>query len=231
MSIEKELKTTTGDIAHKIVKTAISSVPVAEGALSELFVTLVAEPSSKRRDTILIKIDERLNELASKINEFNIERLSENEVFLSTVSQAYQIAMRTHQNEKIKALLNAISNSATGSLDDNLQHMFLMFIDSFTEWHLRLVILLDNPIKVLKEKGLQTDFYMGSLSTVITTAYSQLAGRKEFCRQLMRDLYNRSLINTPDDSLNTTMTGNGMVASRTTELGKQFIQFISEYTR
>jgi hypothetical protein len=228
MSFEKELKTTMSDVGHKIVKTALASVPVAGTALSELFTTIVAEPSSRRRDKILILIDERLNEIAAKVDGFDINNLAANPIFLSTVSQAYQIAMRTHQDEKIESLLNSITNSALRSIEDNLQHMFLMFIDSFTEWHLKLLILLDNPSHELQSRGLRTDFGMGSISQVLLTVYPDLRDRDEFTRQLMKDLYNRGLVNTSDDGLKTMMTGSGMVASRTSQLGKQFIEFIKK---
>jgi hypothetical protein len=226
MSIEKDLKPTMSDIGHKIVKTALASVPVAGNVLSELFTTLVAEPSSKRRDKILARIDLQLKELSLKLEGFDIDKLANNEVFLSTVSQAYQIAMRTHQEEKILSLLNAITNSATKNLDDNVQHMFLMFIDSFTEWHLRILLLLNDPVEVLQDKGARTDFGMGSLSQVITTVYPELRGRDDLIKQIVKDLYNRGLTNTSDDALKAMMTGGGMVASRTSDLGKQFIEFI-----
>lgn len=87
MSIKNDLKTTKGDIAHKIVKTAVGSVPIVGNGLSELFTTIISEPSSTRRDNILMGIDSKLNELVSKVEGFDIESLANNNVFLSTVSQ------------------------------------------------------------------------------------------------------------------------------------------------
>ena len=226
MSLEKDLKPSVGDFAHKVVKTTLASVPVAGSFLSEIFTTVVAEPSSKRRDQVLIGIDARLIELANKIEDFEAN-LASNEVFLSTVSQAYQIAMRTHQEEKLEALLNAVSNSATGNLDDNLQHMFLMFIDSFTEWHLRILNLIDNPSKSLEERGKPTNFNMGSISQVLISVYPELRGRDDITKQIWKDLYNRGLTNTSEDSLKTMMSGSGMLAPRTSDLGKTFIKFIN----
>jgi hypothetical protein len=167
--------------------------------------------------------------MSNKIEQFDINALSTNEVFLSTVSQAYQIAMRTHQEEKLQALLNSITNSAVGNLDDNLQHMFLMFIDSFTEWHLRILLLIDNPQKTLEAMEKPNNFSMGSISQVVLSVYPELRGRDEILKQIWKDLYNRGLTNTSDDSIKTMMTGNGMLASRTSELGKTFIQFITSH--
>jgi hypothetical protein len=229
MSTEKELKPTMSDYGHKIIKTALATVPVAGNILSELFTTLVAEPSSKRRDQLLINIDRRLNELTSKIDKFDVDALSTNDVFLSTVSQAYQIAMRTHQEEKIESLLNAISNSAISDLDENLQHMFLMFIDSFTAWHLRILLLIDNPERIIAEMGRQNASHMGSISQLILSAYPELRGQDEFIKQIWKDLYNRGLTNINETNLKTMTSGNGMLEPKTSELGKTFLQFITNH--
>lgn len=227
MSFEKQLELSKGDVAHKVIKTALASVPLAGNVLSELFTTVVTEPSSRRRDNILIKFDSRLRLLEEK--QIDINKLASNESFLSIVLQAYQIAMRTHQEEKIEALANAITNSALIDIEENLEQMFLTFIDSFTEWHLRILIFLNNPVEVLRNMNATTDYYMGSVSQVLETAYSALTGRTEFTKQVVRDLYNRGLINTDATGLFTMMSGSGMVASRTTDMGKIFIQFITEY--
>ncbi|MDQ0087604.1 hypothetical protein J2T12_000998 [Paenibacillus anaericanus] len=227
MSVEKNLKSTTGDIGHKFVKASLSSVPVAGSFLSELFTTIVAEPSSRRRDQILIEIDNRLIEMSNKIEQFDINKLSSNEVFLSTVSQAYQIAMRSHQEEKLQALLNAISNSVVSDLDDNLQHMFLMMIDSFTEWHIRILLLIDNPQKTLESMQNPTNFGMGSLSQLVLSAYPELRGRDEVLKQIWKDLYNNGLTNTSDQNIKAMISGHGMLDSRTSDLGKTFIKFIT----
>lgn len=230
MSIKKELQTSKSDVVHKVVKAAIATIPGAGGALSELFTTLIAEPSSKRRDAILIQIDERLNNLASRIKNLDIEKLSSNKVFLSIVSQAYQIAIRTHQDEKIEALMNAIENSAIGELDDNLQCIFLIFIDSFTEWHLRLLLLFDNPYKVISSMKIEIsdDDYTGF--GIIATAYPKLyINNRELCQQIIKDLCNRGLIK--KDEIRVLLDSCSMHSSLTTDFGKQFIEFISKHIR
>lgn len=59
---------------------------------------------------------------------------------VSIVLQATQIALRTHQTEKRMALRNAVMNAALPQApEEGLQQMFLHFIDTFTEWHLRLL--------------------------------------------------------------------------------------------
>ena len=67
---------------------------------------------------------------------------------------------------------------------------------------------------------------MGSPIDPLLEYYVELSGRDEFIRIIVKDLYARSLFNT--ESLNGTMTANGMVASRLSEFGKKFMQYIGE---
>jgi len=69
-----------------------------------------------------------------------LESLGENAAFVTTALQATQIALRTHQEEKLEALRNAVVNSASDrSLDDDTRSIFLTFVDAFTPTHLRIL--------------------------------------------------------------------------------------------
>lgn len=230
MGIEEELKPSAGDFGHKIIKTGLGCAPGVGGILSEVFSTVFTDPSVKRRDKILIEIYKRLEklELNSKYNN-NIQKLQESEVFLTIVFQAYQVAMRTHQKEKIRALMNCIEHSALDDVDENLQHMFLMFIDSFTEWHLRVLLLLDNPEEVLCENGIDKNSCNENLAQVFYAAYPQLKEKREFSNQVIRDLYGKGLITTDGSVLGLPMAPpDGLFSSRTTGMGKEFLKFISD---
>jgi hypothetical protein len=211
------------EIGYAIAKGGIASVPVAGGILSELFGIAVTDPATKRREQVLQDIDQRLNQLEKE--GLDTISLANNEEFLSVVLQAYNIAIRTHQADKKAALLNAISNTPKmTSIDDNIKHMFLMYIDEFNEWHLRILLLFNNPREFFGEN--LPSYYMGGLSMVLTDAYPELKERREFYDQAFKDLYSRGLLNT--ESLHGTMTGEGMLQPRTSSFGKQFIEFISE---
>lgn len=226
MDIRKELKTTKGDLIHTAVKSTISSVPILGSYLSEAFSLLVTQPAEKRKENILIMINERMQQLEDK--SFDLESLATNELFLSTILQATQIAMRTHQQDKQVALLNAISNVAIEqSLDDSQVQMFLSFIDNFNEWHLRVLLFFNDPKGSLISKGLSHDFYMGGASDALYRYYPELENRKDFTKQIMNDLHQRGLLSTDAGVLNTMMTGSGVVASRTSQTGKDFLRFIS----
>ena len=68
---------------------------------------------------------------------------------------------------------------------------------------------------------------MGGPSTVVEHCFPSLRGQREVYEQLVRDLQARGLIH-QGQFLNVTMTGNGMIESRTTQMGKTFIAYVSE---
>jgi hypothetical protein len=67
---------------------------------------------------------------------------------------------------------------------------------------------------------------MGGLGPVLEHNIPELRNCKELYTQLWRDLYSRGLLNT--DGLNVTISGNGLSAKRTTNLGDDFLKFIAE---
>ena len=79
----------------------------------------------------MTSIGEKLNELEE--NKFDLEKLKNDENFISVMMNASQMALRTHQEEKLDALRNAILNVAKGEApDESVQHLFLNFVDFFT---------------------------------------------------------------------------------------------------
>ena len=69
----------------------------------------------------------------------------EYENFMTTVTYATIIALRNHQAEKLETLRNAVLNTALSPIvEEDLQHIFLNYIDELTLWHLRVLKFLDN---------------------------------------------------------------------------------------
>lgn len=207
-----------GDAAHTITKAGLSAIPVLGGPAAELFQNVVQPPLEKRRDEWMAQVGEKLQELEN--NGLNLDELQKNEQFISSVMYASQLALRTHQTEKLNALRNAVINVATGQApEDAIQHMFLDFIDSLTELHLQI-------LKVFQAPETPNNMSMGGLSHVLEHNIPELRGRRNIYDQFWRDLYSRGLVNT--DGLHVTMTGNGLVQKRTSELGDAFLNYIAE---
>ena len=215
------------DIAHGLLKAGFSAIPLAGGPAAELFAMLITPPLERRREEWMEDIGEALTLLMGH-DLVDLGRLQEDDEFLDTVLQASQVALRNHQEEKRAALRGAIMNTAIGqSPGEALRLMFIGFIDYFTEWHLRVLFLFDEPRETLASLGQGVpNLYMGDLEDVLEHAYPELRNSRTICDRIWSDLYQRGLVNT--DGLHTTMTGDGVLQSRTTDLGKRFLAFIQE---
>ncbi|TOO00399.1 hypothetical protein CGH46_22250, partial [Vibrio parahaemolyticus] len=81
-----------------------------------------------------------------KVENLTPEKLSEHDAFISAYLQASNIAVRTHQEEKIKALNNAVKNTVLNNeIDETLKLMFIRFIDEMTPLHFRILHFLSTP--------------------------------------------------------------------------------------
>jgi hypothetical protein len=210
-------KKSAGDVAHAVTKAGLSAIPIIGGPAVELFQLVMQPPLEKRRAEWMQRVGEGLKALEE--SGLDIETLGENEEFVSAVMQASQIALRTHQEEKLEALGNATLNVASGQApDEALQLMFLNFVDAFTEWHIRVLKLFEAP------PG-QSGIMAGGLSHVLENSFPELKGRREFYDSVWRDLFLRGLVNT--ETLHTTMSAGGLATKRTTAHGDQFLAFIA----
>jgi hypothetical protein len=108
----KPPKGTKGDAAHAVARAGLSAIPLVGGASVELFQYIVQPPLEKRRLAWMSAVGEKLKELEE--GGLNIDKLQEDDRFLSTVMAASQLALKTHQEEKRAALRNVTANAAKG---------------------------------------------------------------------------------------------------------------------
>ena len=212
------------DAAHLLMKAVASAVPLLGGPAAELFAALVQPPLERRRDEWMQSVSLELARLTQRGTD--LDSLKQNEEFIDTVLQATQIALRSHQEEKRAALRNAIMNTAIGAAPSDMRrHMFLRYVDEFTPEHLGILALFHDPVSWFNRVQLPfPDMYMGGLSHVLEKAFPALQNQRAVYDQVWKDLYQRGLVNT--DGLHTTMSDEGLRASRTSELGKSFLEFI-----
>ena len=215
----------TADKIHTMVRAGISAIPIAGGPAVEFFNLVFMPPIERRRNQWMKEIGETLEKLVREKG-ISIDELEKNPQFVTSVLQATQIAIRNHDREKLDALRNAIANAALPTAPDEIrQQMFLSFVDGFTVLHLRLLILFQNPLEWARVHGVKfPDIYMGSLTDIVECAFSELKGQNAVFDLAWNDLYLKGLVNTVD--LKTGMTGNGMLAKRTSDLGDEFLKFI-----
>lgn len=202
-----------GDAIHAVVKAVLSAIPVYGGPAVELFQFVVQPPLEKRREKWMCDVGEQLTKLQEK--GLDIASLQGNEAFISVVMQASQAALKTHKSEKLLALRNAVINVAIGKgPEETVQHHWLNCIDELSEMHLRI-------LKVFLAPTAPPGVTMGDFSHVIDFNIPELRGHEELVRQLWRDLYSRGLVRTEG------MSGSDLRERRTTEWGKQLLEFIS----
>lgn len=227
MDEQEKPKKSAGDVIHALAKAGILQIPIAGAPAAEIFALVVTLPFERRRDDWIESIGNGLKKLAERVEGFKIEELSQNEVFITTVTHASQAAIRNHQKEKLEALRNAVLNAALPHApEEDLQLMFLNFIDSFTPWHLVILKFFDNPREWgNKHEVKYPSFMTGSPSTILEFSFKELQGKHENYDLFAKDLFSRGLLST--DSLHTSMTEAGMFAQRTTAIGQQFLSFIT----
>lgn len=222
-------KKTAGDAAHEISKAVLSVIPAASGPLVALFENIFATPLNKRKQEWFEELAEVVTEIQDKLDGITPEKLSQNEMFITAALQASQIAIRNHKKEKIEALRNALFNSVKPTApSEDKQLIFLRLIDEFTPWHLRLLALLNDPKKWMEKNDVKIpNWGSGGVSTVIEYCLPELRANKDFYEQLVRDLQVGGLL-VQGNYVHTTMTSSGMLGSRTSGMGKEFMAFISK---
>jgi hypothetical protein len=221
-------KTTKEDILYSTIKAGLGSIPILGSAATELFGLVVTPPLDKRRQKWMNEVAEKLKLLEGN-NQVNFKNLSQNEQFIDAIIQATSIAIKTSEHEKIIALRNAVINVALNeTLEKTKSQIFLNLIDSFTVWHITILTFFDNP-KAWFQKNEKTppNLVMGNISSVLKSAFPSLTGQDELVDLIWNDLLNAGLHYT--NGLKTMMSGDATLDNRTTELGKEFIQFISEH--
>lgn len=211
-------KPTAGDLAHAVVKAGISSLPYVGSIAAELFQQVVQPPLDRRRVQWMEQMAERLRILEAK--GVSLADLQNNEMFITAMLNASHAAMRTHQIEKLSALRNAVTNVALGQTpDETTQHLFLRFIDEFSEMHLRVLLFARAPRP-------SANILSGGLGAVLEDNIPSLRGHSSLCDQLWRDLRIRGLVDT--ESLRGTMSADSLRQSRTTSMGDELLRFIAD---
>jgi hypothetical protein len=129
---------------------------------------------------------------------------------------------------KLDALREAVLNPSTPLPPvESLHQMFLAWVDRFTGWHMRILVFFDDPRGWFEKRGRPFPAFMfSSPSSVLTEAYPELKNQQSFYDMIAKDLWNNGLMYT--DGLHGTMSAGGAGDSRTSDIGKQFLRFITE---
>lgn len=231
-AVSKIPNTNALDHATTAAKIAVGLLPLVGSTLSEILNKTATTIVNARTEEWYIAVVKTFEDLYDKVDNSTLpspEVLFENEKFITALLTATQATAKTHQKEKKEALRNAVINSALpDSPDDDLQLMFLNSINVLTPSHLKLLKFVTDPTKWATEHSISfRDLAAGSFKDVIDTAFPELARRPEFRDRLAKDLTDLGLANLDVGSYAAISSGRSLFATRITEMGKTFLQFIT----
>lgn len=220
-----------GKIATTVAGSTASSllgIPALDIIASELYSKVIFPSLDKRRIDWFNDIAKRLVDLERKVTGFKVSDLAQNQLFLTVVTQATQIAIRNHQDEKLEVLKNVVINSAKPLFaDDSLYLMFIQWIDIFTPWHIRILNFLNSPTIITKYG--EVDIRQASTYIVerIHDLFPSNESNIDIITQVLMDLHTRGLLEVQSQEISSKAFKKALGA-HITDMGKYFLQFISE---
>lgn len=212
-------------------KGLVSQIPLAGPIICGIYDEVVSSSYRKRIEGWLTYLDGRLEQLECSYvcpldHAVLIDKIRNNELFVSCFLQTSQYVIRDHHEDKKVLFANALLKTIDpNDLAEDRILVFIELVNRYTISHLRLLYFLDDPQTRAIEKGIDcSKYYMGSIETVLRDVHPDLISTDNFHHLLLKDLYNNGLVTT--EKFGGTMTAAGMLASRTTDIGKDFIRFV-----
>lgn len=225
--IREDLKNSKGDYALSVGKAMIGSVPIVGSAASELLSLVISKPISKRRDEWMIKLYEELKTLEEVVNGFRVENLKYNEQFVTVVLNATQLAVRNHSEEKLLALKNACINTALKiNTNEDKQLIFLKYVEELIPLDIKILYHFMNPKERCIEKSVNmSSYFMGSPLMFFYDCNKDGNIDSNLVTMRVDNLISKNLLN--NFSYNASCTSDGMLSSRLSDLGKEFMEYIT----
>ena len=122
---------------HALVKGSIGAIPFAGSIASEFFSLLISPPLQIRMDKWFNDLYAEIEILKKTQEAYKSENLEKNEKFISALTSATQTVIKTHYDEKIKALKNAVINSV---VERDFKHgIYFNILDSITPNHILIL--------------------------------------------------------------------------------------------
>jgi hypothetical protein len=154
------------DATHTGVKTGLSVIPFVGGTIAEVFNLVIAPPIEKRRDQWLENLYARLKQLEEQFEQLDIHELAKDETFISTLLQATRHAIVNHDEENLRALRNAVLNSAVSQTPDTIKHkMFVEWAHELTAWHIRILRFFDENQHQVPNLNLDYNQWQGNVDS------------------------------------------------------------------
>lgn len=214
----------TRDTGQAVVRAGVGLTPFVGGPLAELVNVMMDKAIPRRREEWFKKVGESVDYMVA--HSITIEGLADNETFVTVLQEATEAAAKTHEEEKLEALRNSITNSALGvEPDEHMQIMFVRFVSEFTALHLRILAFFRDPGGWFDGHGIKRpSYYMGGRGQVLEDGIPELRARKDIYTQAINELSARGLM---AGGVSGMVSEQGMWQSITSPLGNRFLDFIA----
>ena len=212
---------------EEAIEIAASVVPFAGGVLSLKYAHAFRRSDERRAAVWQAQVTELLNALEVDVQGLSVESLFEDDQFVDALATATRIAEKSAADAKRRALQNALFNIGSGHAPDaDKCTVYLRYVDELTPSHMTLLDFFGDPPGYLERRAIPwPNLMMGGLGNVVKAGLPALAADQSFLNTLVGDLDRWGLISNP--GLNSTMTGEGLKAGRSTEKGREFLEFVT----
>ncbi len=213
-----------GDVARMVTEAGLNVIPYVGGPLAVVMTEVWTPTLERRRAAWFQQLSDDVETLASEVAD--LQHLLGDEPVFDVALRATEVAVRTRSEVKHEALRAAVLNTATGREPDaDRRDIFLELVERLTEAHLVMLAFLDDVEGFARRAGVTlNDIYMGGLSTHLEKVFPDWP--RELYDLLVADL-DSSGLSEGRSALHATMSAQGAVAQRTTELGRRFIAFVT----
>lgn len=218
-----DLSSSKADKAFNIVKAVAGLEPIT-GFFATLVNDFIPSEVSKRRDALLLRLEEDFKNLSDRINNEMISK----PYFISIFMQSFRSAMATEKQEKIDSYRAIILNTLIAqNPDTDSLEMMIKITDSLTPLHIKLLKVFNNPqIYLDNNPDAKTRFgniYMGGLSHLVRACFPSYP--QDLISVALKDLESIGLGNGLNGGA--TMTVQGILQSRLTDFGRRYLTFIT----
>lgn len=225
------------DHAISVLRAAVTAVPLVGSSITELLDGFFSSPISKRREEWLRTLAVAIVELKERDPGLTLESLQQDERFISAVLNATAFALRTHRHEKLAALKNGVKSAVVHrDIDEDVQTMFLSYVDVLTPTHLLVLHCFHDPDKHFRRIGKPIEWFhrepgspmlwstSRSTHEFMAAAFPELIYDSwQLLSQVIHDLGQRSLI--AASGVHSQLPD---VGPYTTSTGQRFLRFIGE---
>jgi hypothetical protein len=216
-------------MALTLTKAVASATPIIGGPAAELLGAVIGPAISRRSIRWLQRLAQQVQKLGRLDPSLTPAALAEHEAFQTTLLHASQLAIRTHQEETLEALCNAVLNVAVGfPLPDDRRLVLLGALDTLAPSHVLILTYFADPSGwVTRNHVLVPESWHGTVGEALEQALPEFKDQKDFYTLLYSHLYRSGFVTTDSVILDSAGSSAVVQMPRASDLGRQFLAFIT----